>query len=82
MLDIDVGKIYGVATREINQARRNNPTKFIHPKTGEPFAWQLTNDETQEVESKILITYPTVLTFAQIIPGFILVMASICLLLF
>jgi hypothetical protein len=34
-----------VSTREINQARSNNPQKFVDPKTGKPFAWQLSDAE-------------------------------------
>ena len=28
ILDVDVAKLYGVTTREVNQAMRNNPDKF------------------------------------------------------
>jgi hypothetical protein len=50
LLDSDVATIYGVATREINQAVANNPEKFP-----EGYIIELTAEEKQEV-AKILIT--------------------------
>ena len=44
ILDRDVAELYGVTTREINQALKNNPKKFP---TG--FVIELTNNEKQEV---------------------------------
>ena len=44
LLDCDVAELYGVATREINQAVRNNPGKF-------PEGYVV---ELDEVESKVL----------------------------
>ncbi|MCQ2607344.1 MAG: ORF6N domain-containing protein [Bacteroidales bacterium] len=44
ILDCDVAQLYGVATKEINQAVRNNPMKFP-----EGFVFQLNADEKSEV---------------------------------
>jgi len=49
LLDRDVADLYGVQTREINQAVRNNPEKFP---TG--YIWELTKDESTTLRSKIL----------------------------
>ncbi len=49
MLDTDLAKLYGVETKRINEAVKNNPDKF--PKR---FSWQLTVDETANISrSKI-----------------------------
>ena len=47
----DVAKLYGVETREINQAVKNNPNKFP---TG--YTYSLTNQEVAEMRSKFLTT--------------------------
>ena len=44
LLDSDLATIYGVATREINQAVANNPEKFP-----EGYIIELTAEEKQEV---------------------------------
>ena len=44
ILDRDVAELYGVTTREINQALKNNPRKFPSD-----FVIELTNSEKQEV---------------------------------
>ena len=44
ILDRDVAELYGVTTREINQALKNNPKKFPSG-----FVIELTNSEKQEV---------------------------------
>ena len=49
ILDRDVAKLYGVETREINQALKNNPNKFP---VG--YTYTLTNQEVAEMRSKIL----------------------------
>lgn len=51
ILDRDVAKLYGVETREINQAVKNNPNKF-------PFGYTYTlnNQEVAEMRSKFLTT--------------------------
>ena len=49
LLDRDVAALYGVQTKEINQAVRNNPDKFP-----EGFLLQLNNDECSDWKSKIL----------------------------
>ena len=49
LLDRDVAALYGVQTKEINQAVRNNPDKFP-----EGFLLQLNNDEFSDWKSKIL----------------------------
>ena len=49
LLDRDVAALYGVQTKEINQAVRNNPDKFP-----DGFLLQLNNDEFSDWKSKIL----------------------------
>ena len=49
LLDRDVAALYGVHTREINQAVRNNPDKFPAG-----FIWELGKDEVANLRSKIL----------------------------
>jgi hypothetical protein len=44
ILDSDVAELYGVETREINQALKNNPDKFP-----EGYILELTRDEKEEV---------------------------------
>ena len=49
MLDRDVAELYGVKTREVNQAVRNNPAKFP-----EGYVFQLNDAEFSDWRSKIL----------------------------
>ena len=49
LLDRDVAALYGVKTKEINQAVRNNPEKFP-----EGFVFQLDDQEFRDWKSKIL----------------------------
>ena len=49
LLDRDVAELYGVETREVNQAVRNNPQKF--PKG---YVVELTNEESTLLRSKLL----------------------------
>ena len=49
ILDSDVAELYGVQTKEINQAVRNNPEKFP-----EGYIWELTEEERLFLRSKIL----------------------------
>lgn len=51
LLDRDVAELYGVATREINQAVRNNPGKFP-----EGYVVQMSESEFSDWRSKILIS--------------------------
>ena len=51
MLDYEVAALYGVETREINQAVRNNPNKF--PKG---YVFDTENQELAVLRSKFLIT--------------------------
>ena len=44
ILDSDVAELYGVATKEINQAVRNNPKKFP-----EGYVWTLEDSEKDEL---------------------------------
>jgi len=44
LLDSDIAELYGVETREINQAIKNNPEKFP-----EGYIWELTEEEKREV---------------------------------
>ena len=49
--DADVAELYGVQTREINQAVRNNSDKFP-----EDYMFELTKSELRDLRSKILTT--------------------------
>lgn len=49
LLDRDVAELYGVQTREINQAVRNNPRKFR-----EGYMFELTSEESSSLRSKFL----------------------------
>jgi phage regulator Rha-like protein len=49
LLDRDVAELYGVQTREINQAVRNNPDKFP-----EGYVSELTREESAALRSKYL----------------------------
>ena len=51
ILDSDVAELYGVQTKEINQAVRNNPEKFP-----QGYIFQLENQEFKELRSKFLTT--------------------------
>lgn len=51
ILDRDVAKLYGVQTREINQAVKNNPGKFPSG-----YTYVLDNQDIAEMRSKILTT--------------------------
>jgi len=48
MLDSDLARLYGVETKRINEAVKNNFEKFP-----ERFSWILTNEEEQNLRSKI-----------------------------
>lgn len=49
--DADVEFLYGVETREVNQAVKNNPEKFpAH------YVFELTPNELRDLKSKILIS--------------------------
>ena len=48
MLDSDLARLYGVETKRINEAVKNNPDKFP-----ERFSWKLTNED-----SKIFLDRP------------------------
>lgn len=50
ILDVDVAQLYGVETREVNQAVRNNPNKF--PKG---YVFEIDRQELTELRSKFLI---------------------------
>lgn len=49
LLDRDVAALYGVATREVNQAVRNNPRKFR-----EGYVLELTKEESAALRSNLL----------------------------
>ena len=51
LLDRDVAALYGVGTREINQAVRNNPEKFPSG-----YVFELSADEFSDWRSKILMS--------------------------
>ena len=49
--DADVAYLYGVETREVNQAVKNNPEKFpAH------YMFELTPSELHDLKSKVLIS--------------------------
>ncbi len=50
LLDSDIAMLYGVGTREINQAVKNNPDKFPHG-----YVLTVDFDELKSLRSKILI---------------------------
>ena len=50
LLDRDVAGLYGVETRIVNQAVRNNPRKFP-----EGYVIELTNEESEVLRSKLLM---------------------------
>ncbi len=50
LLDADVARFYGVETRIVNQAVRNNPDKFP-----EGYMFRLDKQELDDLRSKILI---------------------------
>jgi hypothetical protein len=52
ILDSDVALIYGVETREINQAVKNNPRKFPN----DSYIFDLNKEEWSNLKSKILIS--------------------------
>ena len=49
ILDCDIAELYGVATKEINQAVRNNPEKFP-----DGYIFELDNQEFSDLRSKFL----------------------------
>ena len=49
LLDFHVAALYGVETREVNQAVRNNPRKFP-----EGYVLELTKEESSALRSKLL----------------------------
>ena len=49
LLDRDVAALYGVETKHVNQAVRNNPGRFL-----EGYLFELSDDELQNLRSKIL----------------------------
>ena len=54
--DADVAALYGVLTKEVNQAVRNNPDKFpMH------YMFELTSNELQDLRSKILTSNVSVM---------------------
>ena len=53
LLDRDVAALYGVATREVNQAVRNNPRKFR-----EGYVLELTKEESVAIRSNLLTLEP------------------------
>ena len=49
--DADVAELYGVETKRVNEAVRNNPDKFP-----EDYMFALTTDEVEDLRSKISTT--------------------------
>ena len=49
--DADIARLYGVQTKEVNQAVRNNPDKFPAD-----YLFTLSKSELQDLQSKILTT--------------------------
>ncbi len=48
MLDVDIAELYGVETKRVNEAVRNNPEKFP-----EDFTFELVHEEQASLRSKI-----------------------------
>ena len=61
MLDRDLAQLYGVETKHINQAVRNNQDKFL-----EDFYFELTDIEFEDLRSKILTAKNSILFLAMI----------------
>ena len=72
ILDADVALLYGVETKRINEAVRNNPDKF--PST---YMFQLSKDEVEILRTKILPQ--TIRPKAELYPTLSQKKASICL---
>lgn len=51
ILDVDVAVLYGVETRVVNQAAKNNPDKFP-----QGYLFKLDKNELAELRSKFLIS--------------------------
>jgi len=66
ILDRDVAELYGVQTKEINQAVRNNPEKFPAG-----YMFMLNNQEVAEVRSKILTTSSESIEDERVMPDFL-----------
>ena len=49
ILDADVASLYGVETKRVNEAIKNNPDKFP-----EDYMFVLTNEDLQDLRSKFL----------------------------
>lgn len=49
MLDADVAELFGVSTKQLNQAIKRNVEKF-----GDDFAWQMTSDQFNNLKSQIV----------------------------
>lgn len=49
IVDADVASLYGVGTKHVNQAVRNNPDKFPAD-----YMFELTDDEARDLRSKTL----------------------------
>ena len=49
ILDVDVAQLYGVETREVNQAVRNNPNKFPNG-----YVFEIDKQELIELRSKFI----------------------------
>ena len=62
ILDSDVAELYGVQTKEINQAVRNNPEKFP-----QGYIFQLENQEFKDLRSKFFSASVTFCYFCVII---------------
>ena len=57
ILDTDVAKLYGVKTKEINQAVKNNPKKFP-----EGYVIELKTNDLEILRSKILTAKPNTMS--------------------
>jgi len=66
ILDRDVAELYGVQTKEINQAVRNNPEKFPAG-----YMFVLNNQEVAWVRSKILTTSSESVEDKRVTPDFL-----------
>ena len=54
ILDVDVAELYGVETKRVNEAVRNNPDKFP-----QGYVFQLSDEEMEYLRSKISTANPS-----------------------
>ena len=63
LLDFSVAELYGVETRIINQAVKNNPSKFPNG-----YVFEIEKQELNNLRSKILIANKSTLSKSRVLP--------------